>query len=113
MIVSQLDCSRAIIENDYFKENVKIFDADDFIADLTLHIPPQGAQYIRRYGLYASRTRGIWISTPEFIAHAPQGWKNEHLDNVVIKVESEKEDPGMSLSEKEKRFAWARLLACI
>ncbi|HDY87703.1 MAG TPA: hypothetical protein ENH82_06230 [bacterium] len=23
--------------NDYFKENVKIFDAEDFIADLTLH----------------------------------------------------------------------------
>ena len=48
---------------------------------------------------------------PEVIAHAPQGWKNEHLDNVVIKVESEKEDPGMSLSEKERRSAWARLLA--
>jgi len=27
--------------NDYFKENVKMFDAEDFIADLTLHIPPK------------------------------------------------------------------------
>ncbi len=48
---------------------------------------------------------------PEVIAYVPQGWKNEHLDNVVIKVESEKEDSGMPLSEKERRSAWARLLA--
>ncbi len=41
----------------------------------------------------------------EVIAHAPQGWKNEHLDNVFIKVESDKENPGMSLSEKERRSA--------
>ena len=33
-----------------------MFDAEDFIADLTLHIPPKNVQYIRRYGLYASRT---------------------------------------------------------
>ncbi|MQY56966.1 hypothetical protein GH140_02070, partial [bacterium] len=32
--------------NDYFKENVKMFDAEDFIADLTLHIPPKNVQYI-------------------------------------------------------------------
>jgi len=71
--------------NDYFKENVKMFDAQDFIADLTLHIPPKNVQYIRRYGLYASRTRGIWTSMPEVIACAPEGWKNEHLDDVNIK----------------------------
>ncbi len=37
--------------NDYFKENLKMFDVQDFIADLTLHIPPKNVQYIRRYGL--------------------------------------------------------------
>ncbi len=63
----------------------------------------------RRYGLYASRTRGIWNSMPEVIARAPQGWKNEHLDNVDTKVETEKEDPDMSLSEKERRSACRRL----
>ena len=57
--------------NDYFRENVKIFDAEDFIANLTLHIPPKNAQYIRRYGLYTSRTRGIRISIHEVIARAP------------------------------------------
>ncbi len=97
--------------NDYFKENVKMFDAEDFIADLTLHIPPKNVQYIRRYGLYASRTRGIWTSMPEVIARAPEVWKNEHLDDVDIEAESEREDNDISISEKERRSAWARLLA--
>lgn len=26
--------------NEYFKENIKLFSATDFIADLTVHIPP-------------------------------------------------------------------------
>ncbi len=90
-----------------------MFDAQDFIADLTLHIPPKNVQYIRRYGLYASRTRGIWKSMPEVIACAPEGWKKEHLDDVDIKAESEREDPHISISEKEKRSAWARLLSKI
>ena len=97
--------------NDYFKENMKMFDAEDFIADLTLHIPPKNVQYIRRYGLYASRTRETWILIPEVIARAPQGWKNEHLNNVGIEAEGEQEDHDISLSEKERRSAWARLLA--
>jgi hypothetical protein len=42
--------------SDYFKENMKMFDALDFIAELTQHIPPKRIQLIRRYGLYASRT---------------------------------------------------------
>jgi hypothetical protein len=32
----------------------------DFIAELTQHLPPKGVHYLRRYGLYSSRTR----STP-------------------------------------------------
>ena len=88
--------------NDYLKENVKMLYAGDFIADLTLHIPPKNVQYIGRYGLYASRTRGIWISMPEVVARAPQGWKNEHLNNVGIEAEGEQEDHDISLSEKER-----------
>ncbi len=85
-----------------------MFNAEDFIADLTLHIPPKNVQYIRRYGLYASRTRGAWISMPEVIARAPQGWKNEHLNNVGTEAENEKEDHDISLSEKERRSACRR-----
>ena len=44
----------------YFKQNLHMFDALDFLAELTQHIPPKGLQLIRRYGLYASRTKGRW-----------------------------------------------------
>jgi Putative transposase len=44
--------------NDYWKENLKLFTALDFIAELTQHIPPKHKHLIRYYGLYASRTKG-------------------------------------------------------
>jgi len=50
--------------SDYFKQNVHLFDALDFLAELTQHIPPKGLQFIRRYGLYASRTKGRWNEMP-------------------------------------------------
>jgi hypothetical protein len=57
--------------NEYFKEIFKEFDALDFIADVTAHIPPKHKQYIRRYGLYASRTRGTWDRFPHVVRLAP------------------------------------------
>jgi len=59
--------------NEYFKENLKLFDAADFIALLTQHLPPKGAQYLRRYGLYSSRSRGKWADKPHVAALAPEG----------------------------------------
>ena len=44
--------------SEYFKENVHLFDALEFIAELRQHVPPKGLQLIRRYGLYSSRTKG-------------------------------------------------------
>ena len=41
--------------NEYFKENLHMFKADDFLAELTQHIPPKGVQLIRRYGLYTRK----------------------------------------------------------
>ncbi|TVQ41519.1 MAG: hypothetical protein EA384_00185, partial [Spirochaetaceae bacterium] len=43
--------------SEYFKQNLHMFEALDFLTDLTQHIPPKGLQLIRRYGLYASRTK--------------------------------------------------------
>ena len=48
----------------YFKQNLHMFDALDFLADFTQHIPPRRLQLIRRYGLYASRTKGRWEEMP-------------------------------------------------
>ncbi len=61
--------------SEYFKENMHIFDALDFLAELTQHIPPMRLQLIRRYGLYASRTKGRWDRMPYVAERAPAAWK--------------------------------------
>jgi len=95
--------------NQYFGENVHMFEGCDFLAELTQHIPPKGVQYIRRYGLYASRTRGKWSEHPEIVRHAPDGWKAVHLP-----LENEEsEETECNISEKVSRKTWARLIAKI
>jgi hypothetical protein len=104
---------------------MKMFDALDFIAELTQaawpssrhslrpgqHIPPKRIQLIRRYGLYASRTRGIWKELPGVIEHAPEKWKQRETE-----TNNEAEDSTADLQENEidhptQKQAWARLLA--
>jgi hypothetical protein len=99
--------------SEYFKENLHVFDAFDFIAEVTQHIPPKGIQLIRRYGLYASRTKGRWEDMPWVSERAPVRWKNLHMNAVTIE-----EEGCESLSEGEVEVdvlaykrAWARLLA--
>ena len=99
--------------SDYFKENVHLFDALDFLAELTQHVPPRRVQLIRRYGLYSSRTKGRWPQMPHIAARAPEGWQTSHLPEV-----SELDDPGYEpLADDEevavnaRKRAWARLLA--
>jgi hypothetical protein len=95
--------------NDYFKENFRSFDALDFIALVTAHIPPKHKQYIRRYGLYSSRNRGKWKEKKHLCRLAPTGWKEKH--KVTEKAQQEKaveETP--AVGTKQQRSAWARLI---
>jgi len=62
----------------HFKQNLHMFDAPDFLAELTQHIPPKRLQLIRRYGLYASQTKGRWQEMPWIAERAPEGWKGSH-----------------------------------
>ncbi|MCG8571939.1 MAG: transposase, partial [Spirochaetes bacterium] len=89
--------------NDYFKENVKLFTADDFIADLTIHISPKGKHLIRYYGLYASRTK--W-KTKQDGRFEKFGLKKEPG------VDNKQSDPPdyQETSDKASRQAWARLI---
>ena len=97
----------------YFKQNLHMFAALDFLADLTQHIPPKGLQLIRRYGLYASRTKGRWKEMPWVAERAPEGWKASQP------TKSTSEELGyepLSANEEEvetnaRKRAWARLLA--
>jgi hypothetical protein len=80
--------------NEYFKENIKYFKVLDFIAELTQHIPTKGQHLIRYYGLYSSRTKGV-INNDE----------NDKIREFEI---SDLDD--QSVSNKESRKAWARLI---
>jgi hypothetical protein len=99
--------------SEYFKQNVHLFDAVDFLAELTQHIPPKGLQLIRRYGLYASRTKGRWNEMPWVAERAPAGWKAAHQrDGVADDLGYEPlSDGDEEVSVDARKRAWARLLA--
>ncbi|MCG8479254.1 MAG: transposase [Spirochaetales bacterium] len=69
--------------SEYFKQNVHLFDALDFLAELTQDIPSMGLQLIRLYGLYASRTKGRWEQMPWVAERTPEGWKATHQRGVA------------------------------
>ena len=86
-----------------------MFSSCDFLAELTQHIPPKGIQYIRRYGLYSSRTKGKWSEHPEIMRHAPKGWT---ADQQCLPLDEKlPEETECDISGKACRKAWARLLA--
>ena len=66
-------------DNDFFRGKTETFTVMGSLLELTQHIPPRGSQYIRRYGLYASRTKGKWPDLPHVVRLAPAGWKERRL----------------------------------
>jgi hypothetical protein len=82
------------------------------MAKATQHILPREAQYIRRFGLYASRTKATWLDKPYEVRLAPEGWKKERLDSPV-QLQQYSEEPPCSVSDSESRSTWAKLLALI
>ena len=97
-------------DNDFFKGKAETFSVTQFLLELTQHIPPRGSQYIRRYGLYASRTKGKWPDMPHLLRLAPSGWKAER-QQAPESVRNCSEEPPCSVSAKESRSTWARLIA--
>jgi hypothetical protein len=97
----------------YFKQNLHMFNALDFLAELTQHIPPKRLQLIRRYGLYASRTKGRWEEMPWVAERAPEGWKTAHqIDGVADDLGYEPlSDGAQEVTVDARKRAWARLLA--
>lgn len=89
--------------NEYFKENIKLFSATDFIADLTIHIPPKGKHLIRYYGLYASRTKGKARQDGRFEKYGIGLINNSDVNNQGIVVENE-------ANSKSSKQAWAKLI---
>jgi len=89
--------------NDYWKENIKLFKANDFIAELTQHIPPKHIHLIRYYGLYSSRTKGKTSkdgSLAKFGYNAPYEKKPDHTSDLEMET----------VSSKVSKRSWARLI---
>ena len=88
-----------------------MFDALDFLAQLTQHISPKRLQLIRRYGLYASRTKGRWEEMPRVAERAPDGWKTSH--STVSGADDTGYEP-LSESEEDvdaRKRAWVQRFA--
>jgi hypothetical protein len=95
----------------YFKEESKVFKVLDFIALISQHIPPKHKQYIRRYGLYASRTRGVWERSSFIVKLTPSGWKETHSIKINNVEDEAKVGEGEQAPNKKKQNStWARLI---
>jgi hypothetical protein len=59
--------------NKYFKENLKIYDTDEFIARLAQHIPFPRIRLIQYFDMYSSKSRGKWKNWEQISKLAPDG----------------------------------------
>ena len=88
----------------------RYFSCLDFIAQLTLHIPPRGRHLLRHYGLYSFRGRGTWKDRPALSSRAPLPWYGRQ----VLQPSAAGEPVEVhDVSASERRKAWARLMAMI
>ena len=94
-------------QSEFFKGKTETFPVMRFFLELTQHIAPKGCQYIRRYGLYASRTKGKWPDTPHVRRLAPAGWKKERLQTSQ-EVQPYDVEEADSVSDKESRSTCRR-----
>ena len=101
-------------ETGHWKGEVRHFDSLDFIAQVTLHIPPKGKHLIRRYGVYSSRGRGTWKDRPALRTRAPERWYGcaqvpaGEPESVEVDTTA---DEGVEVGAAARKKAWARLLA--
>ena len=89
---------------------MQIFTVHDFIASVTQHIPSRGVHYIRRYGLYSSRSRGKWADKPHVIRLAPDGWKDTHSASAQTENLPAEQEADIYVASAESRASWARLI---
>ncbi len=92
-----------------YNENFKVYNGEDFISALAQHIPPARVHLVRYYGLYSSRSRGIWKDIPYIVRLVPEGWIRKQEEQDTIKVE-DVEMEGQDVKGNAKRSAWARLI---
>jgi hypothetical protein len=97
--------------SDYFRTDTKIFPAVEFLVEVLQHLPDSRSRLLRTYGLYSSRARGTWARSPHLLRLAPEGWKRDHPPQPSLRIgPPEEPQPELSVSVKQSRAAWARLI---
>lgn len=97
--------------SEYFRTDTKIFPAVEFLVELLQHLPDSRSRLLRAYGLYSSRARGTWARSPQLLRLAPEGWKRDHPAQPSLRIgPPEEPQPELSVSAKQSRAAWARLI---
>ena len=97
--------------SDYFRTDTKIFPAVEFLVEVLQHLPDSRSRLLRTYGLYSSRARGTWARSPHLLRLAPEGWKRDHPPQPALRIgPPEEPQPELSVSVKQSRAAWARLI---
>jgi hypothetical protein len=97
--------------SDFFKTDTKVFPAVGFLVEVLQHLPDSRCRLIRTYGLYSSRARGTWSRQPHLVRLAPEGWRRDHQPEPSVHIGVPDEaGPELSVSAKQSRAAWARLI---
>ena len=97
--------------SDYFRTDIKVFPAIEFLVEVLQHLPDSRSRLLRSYGLYSSRARGTWARSPHLLRLAPEGWKRDHPLQPSLRIgPPEEPQPELSVSAKQSRAAWARLI---
>lgn len=94
--------------SEYFKGRQRSFALLDFIAQVTLHVPPRGRYLMRRYGLYSSRRRGTWKGRPAHSSCAPDNWYGRKAVGAPAPSDASKDQEVSAFSRRKARV---RLLA--
>jgi hypothetical protein len=98
--------------NPYFRTYRKLFRAADFLAELLQHQPDPRLRLIRCYGLYSSRSRGTGLRKPHLVRLAPEEWRQDHAAQPAVRIGFvDPQYAEVSVSSRESRGAWARLIA--
>ena len=85
-----------------------------FSVDLTVKIPASSSKARGPRAIYSPSARGTWSRTPHLARLAPEGWQKDHQGQPALHLGTLSQNTmDQSVSTKEARSAWARLLAKI
>jgi hypothetical protein len=90
-------------DSEFFKGKTETFTVMRFFLELTQHIPPKGCQYVRRYGLYASRTKGNGRPSPMWCGWPRRGGRSNDCRPIKTCNPTMQRQPIRFLTKKAAR----------